>query len=255
MTEDERAAHAREVLTVAIEHMAARDAVIAAHELTTLRDERYPAPPPPVTVTVGDWKCSVVPHARDCIVEHIQRAQLPFTSPQGAPLYECVLRIAADAAVIAEKDARIVELERERDAARRALEEKQDHDAVRAAQERSHATTGRLVREMQQTSPAPIPLGAVVNDGRTAWSYQVDGEGAYWEAVGIGGATRWVYECERHFDALCALYRALHPVADAATVERVALRVKQYNGPTAVSAEGFARIILEELGYTIQEGA
>ena len=44
---------AREVLTEAIEHMAGRDAVVAAHELTKLRDERYPAPAAPVTVTLG----------------------------------------------------------------------------------------------------------------------------------------------------------------------------------------------------------
>lgn len=104
-------------------------------------------------------------------------------------------------------------------------------------------------------SPAPIQLGA---DGKP-FDQTMDAKLWAQEFVRLfpahdeGLMLAWFANAiMRGYDNARAKYE--HPVAAAATVKRVALRVKQYNGPTAVSAEGFARIILEELGYTIQEG-
>lgn len=101
-------------------------------------------------------------------------------------------------------------------------------------------------------SPAPIPLGAVVEVEGDPCAPYVREDGCWIDSDRDAFPDTDEYG---RGPLVSSLYRALHPVADAATVKRVALRVKQYNGPTAVSAEGFARIILEELGYTIQEGA
>ena len=110
MTPDERAATAREVLTEAVEHMSARDAVVAAHELAKLRDERYPAPAAPVTVTVNGYAFSPVIRKDETWVESDGCCWRHDDHTGRGPLFS---RIAADAQVITAKDARIAELERE----------------------------------------------------------------------------------------------------------------------------------------------
>jgi outer membrane murein-binding lipoprotein Lpp len=305
---------AREVLTELAHWKMAR--VETLKDATRFRDERYPAPAAPVTVTVDGGSWIKHPHKW-------WRSAVVGTSPTGSDADTFLDRIASDAQVIAAKDKRIAELEREveelRDDARTAddargnlllqticrlpdvlttgdwqewldehrhqwlnddrafggwVAERLSAHMTRVERERDEAR--RLYAESEATSqgerlgapastsdeapnsevtgggiaaasPAPIPLGAVVEVSGITYQRTEVGD---WSS-----AHRWISRNSHEANTLDALYRALHPVADAATVKRVALRVKQYNGPTAVSAEGFARIILEELGYTIQEGA
>ena len=226
---------------------------------------RASAPAAPVTVTV-----TVVNEWTSQRRGYFQDRGGNFT-PYGDEWTTALHRIASDAR-------RIEELEREldetkiaysaakfgRDEARRALADFNALAQLEAATSQGEGPTGGVTEHSPQVqeggagstpaqsvpSPAPIPLGAVVES--VEYAYRFARYTHDWECM--QGDPPVGHPVDVEVSALCtALYRALHPVADAATVKRVALRVKQYNGPTAVSAEGFARIILEELGYTIQE--
>ena len=100
-------------------------------------------------------------------------------------------------------------------------------------------------------SPAPIPLGAVVES--VEYAYRFARYTHDWECM--QGDPPVGHPVDVEVSALCtALYRALHPVADAATVERVAAKF------AGAMVAGFvpndcARHLLRALGYTIQEGA
>ena len=108
-------------------------------------------------------------------------------------------------------------------------------------------------------SPAPIPLGAVVvvpGESGSPYTYSLGGWiASHGDPYPYDDDSPWTF-------ALTALYRATHPVADRATVERVADAIArnfpEYMG-TAVAmapdrALSHARAALRALGYTIQEG-
>lgn len=259
---------AREVLTEIAEHLrsygesnAPLQAVVQQY-----RDTHYPAPAAPVTVTVR------TPDGCDTVMTKTDGTT--WTWPGGAvavgPFSVALLdRIAADAQRIAELECECQRLQgyidvahgerddawSERDEARRALEELQAATSqgeglgkITEAEQVAAEEPGDS-RVTVEAAPAPIPSGDV--------TFKVSEFRKYWRANYNDGCV--LTDSEWHLERLLrAIRRSIAvspPVADAATVARVALRVKQYNGPTAVSAEGFARIILEELGYTIQEGA
>jgi len=246
--------------------------------LVELVNEAHPAPAAPVTVTVEGYSGSPVVREDGLWREADGCIWLDDDSTGLAPLFA---RIAFDARRIEELEAanaslkaetdrigamrqdalgELVRVGHERDEARRALDDLKsraalgDRDARAALAAQVQAATSQgaglgkdepaPTRQEPQGS-APIPIGAVVEVSGITYQRTEVGD---WSS-----AHRWISRNSHEANTLDALYRALHPVADAATVKRVALRVKQYNGPTAVSAEGFARIILEELGYTIQE--
>ena len=322
MPNADRAAVAREVLTEAL--VAMKRAGYAEKELWELQrhmDDVAPAPPAPETVTVLTRRGVSVEWARNEQGSwHSNHGTWVTWVPSDHIASELFDRIAADAQVIAAKDKRIAELEREveelRDDARTAddargnlllqticrlpdvlttgdwqewldehrhqwlnddrafggwVAERLSAHMTRVERERDEAR--RLYAESEATSqgerlgapastsdeapnsevtgggiaaasPAPIPLGAVVEVSGITYQRTEVGD---WSS-----AHRWISRNSHEANTLDALYRALHPVADAATVKRVALRRM---ADWAVSAEGFARIILEELGYTIQEGA
>lgn len=324
MPNADRAAVAREVLTEAL--VAMKRAGYAEKELWELQrhmDDVAPAPPAPETVTVLT--------RRGVSVEWARNEQGSWHSNHGTwvtwvPLdhiaSELFDRIAADAQVIAAKDKRIAELEREveelRDDARTADDARgnlllqticrlpdvlttgdwqewidehrhqwlnDDRAFGGWVAERLSAHMTRVERERdgfeqmarEYSDNADYYRRLVVQIGETCGrDAYVSDDGSVQQDVLCAKVPELVIAMKHERDearrvqglakvyhdddaawgmVLTQLYRALHPVADAATVKRVALRVKQYNGPTAVSAEGFARIILEELGYTIQEGA
>lgn len=234
------------------------------------RDKHYPAPAPPVTVTVmlvdREWKRYKGGYWVDA-----ETGMRPNAANSDAAFD----RIAADARVIAAKDARLAAVERERDEARASLQLASDNTrlwrerdearrALEAATSQGEGTgatpKGAPESEAQATgslreappSPAPIPLDAVVSDGRTAWRYLFEVEGSYWESVGTKGIKRYAYRGESNFQSLCALYRALHPVATPELVERVA-KTLQRQVLSAMTWEQRAEQILRAAGYTIQE--
>lgn len=231
----------------------------AATVVKWFRDEHYPAPPAPETVTVA---------FRDGSTLTLCLRDGKWQSGTGLPYDEliesaCLDRIASDARVLKERDARIAELEKElhetcerqlplvrlrAEAYRQRDEARAERDAAWRALEAMRLTPAQSAGSLQPTSqgkglgkingaeqapaeepadrrvtvdaaPAPIPLGAVV---------EVEGE---------GGVESWVWDGKlwtsgggvMPFEAvrwralmLTALYRAQHPVATRETVERVA---------------------------------
>ena len=244
MPNADRAAVAREVLT----EMAQRfredplrtlgetgAQVVEAH-----RDEHYPAPAAPETVTVltrrgvsvewtrkepGSWHSN---HGTWVPADHISA--------------ELFARIASDARVLAELrdeiansnkhqvdeleswNKRCAQLERERDAALRALEEK----GLGARTPNSEDTETPL-----SSSPAPIPLGAVVDHLTDAINWLMGCGHAfepgasqprrrvppYWWRSEFAKRAGITYDAERGVSALP------HPVATRETVERVAAAI------------------------------
>ena len=162
---------AREVLTEAIEHMAGRDAVVAAHELTKLRDERYPAPATaaPVTVTVVDG---------DGVQMKWKKGEGGYwVTDSGHVLspaswaHSFAERVASDARRIAELE-RELESATERERARWVREQELDRERQEAICERDEAR--RLYRE----SEAAL---ALANDNTRLWRERV--------TTGLGAST------------------------------------------------------------------
>ena len=141
-------------------------------------------------------------------------------------------------------------------------------NSEREAGEESSATVAAAPK-VQSHSPAPIPLGATlhVKDDPDAPYERVAGG---WIRVSTDTATRVqglakVYQDDDAAwgNMLTQYYRALHPVADAATVERVAKAIYAENisSPWEYTSDELheecrndARAALRALGYTIQEG-
>lgn len=216
---NDRAAVAREVLTELLEFANARAETVS--DTKQFMRERYPVPPAPETVTVvndgvrvtlarnarGGWNNAF---GNECFVATSFSADL------------CD-RIASDARVIAERDARIAELDdeltelrplakgandtindlmhtqdllkartAERDAALRALEEAKNRPCPCAVasktleDEMSHGEEPECpaaAARLAATAPAPIPLGAVL---------EVEGDpDSSYERVSGG----WIREC------------------------------------------------------------
>ena len=106
-------------------------------------------------------------------------------------------------------------------------------------------------------SPAPIPLGAVVEVEGVEWTRTESG----WD-----GGARWYHDGSTAARALTALYRARHPVATREAVERVAEVCMRARHPACfawdyVTGEvkdewrNIARAALTAAGITLEEGA
>jgi len=294
---NDRAAVAREVLTELEQHF--RDdplqglGATAATVVKWFRDEHYPAPPAPETVTVD----GVTYERRDDIC---QGGWYAFGTTIWPDEWKGVAltRIASDARGIRERDARIAELEQllqdqprllydsmwqaidrmgdavgtltgpgsnchvtatrvcetietlksERDAALRALEEKGAGTLPKGASASEESQAAGSLREAP-TSPAPIPLGAVVEVEGVEWTRTESG----WD-----GGARWYHDGSTAARALTALYRARHPVATRETVERVRKALLQAFRATRVGedfTENCTRAALTAAGFTLEEGA
>ena len=300
---NDRAAVARGVLTeIANAHRELGFTAIV-DVMESWRDEHYPAPPAPETVTVGDDV-----YSRRGDTWYVGGFNIGLTLRHR----ELLDRIASDARVIQERDARIAELEvelhetrerqlpmvrlrdeayRQRDAARariaelenelrRALDgtvfhEKQAYEArterdaaLRALGEKGEGlggdsrpngdAVGNSAGQPPQQTPAPIPLGAVVEVENDSFSpYRHDTSG--WRTLGRG-AGGYVVQDNGWGHIITALYHARHPVATRETVERVALAVRDadlsrsYLVPMHVYHK-LARAALTAAGFTLEEGA
>lgn len=271
----DRAAVAREVLTELLEFANARAETVS--DTKQFMRERYPAPPETVTVTHNgrdvEWQ-------RD---GKNWRSNDDWWFPVATREGDFICRIASDAHVISEREARIKELEdeltelrplakgandtindlmrtqdllkartAERDAALRALEEK---GLAEKGTVNSEDAQAQVVREpTRPASPAPIPLGAVVevldaSGCRDQWHWT----GPQW------GSWRWEHEngryavaVGRHGDAITALYHARHPVASRETALQMCRKLWPHDRHDWHLTEGFAR--LRAAGFTL-EGA
>ncbi len=160
---------------------------------------------------------------------------------------------------IKERDARIAELERqgavivgdclaaqharrkaeaERDAALRALEEKGAGTLPKGASASEESQAAGSLREAP-TSPAPIPLGAVVSDYSwlgAAWAHR-NAHNADMEPLLVSVNT----DLHR---ALTGWYHATHPVATRETVERVdnALRLADQSRSYLAPGHHYAKL-------------
>lgn len=174
---------------------------------------------------------------------------------------------------IAREDlARLAALDARVDADGYEVEAGQDHDAVRAAQERSHVTTGRLVREMQRSSPAPSSL-----EPRRWWIVMWDGMAFDESAPALDHARKLDENADGDIrevvesSALDAAQRELARLREAPrmteeVVERAAVAiyhrkvVKSIAPPWSLATPAtreecfdHARAALRALGYTDQE--
>lgn len=248
----DRAAVAREVLTELANWNMAR--VETLKDAMRFRDERYPAPAAPVTVTVVDG---------DGVQMKWKKGEGGYwVTDSGHVLspaswaHSFAERVASDARRIEELE-RELESATERERARWVREQELDRERQEAICERDEARrlyreseaaralandNTRLWRErvttglgastteeghversstsapaQQSPSPAPIPLGATVEVEGTRWVLGTGDDEEEW-CTDDGTTTR----THDHDAALAALYHARHPVADAATVERVA---------------------------------
>jgi len=309
---------AREVLTELANWNMAR--VETLKDATRFRDERYPAPAAPVTVTVegvtwtkqGDpdgsvWIASVGgPPSRSDAEEFLDRIASDARRIEALERENTRLREEADfgdggvgylnAVNHGTNEAvrvlnelldngrpagtwfggeklealaqRLETLKRERDEARRLYAESEatsQGERLGAPASTSDEAPNSEVTGggIAAASPAPIPLGAVVES--VEYAYRFARYTHDWECM--QGDPPVGHPVDVEVSALCtALYRALHPVADAATVERVAMAIwnvqtAEHNAWDAITERtrntlrAEARATLRALGYTIQEGA
>ena len=304
----DRAAVAREVLTEIAEHLRSYGDSNAPLQsvVQQYRDEHYPAPAAPVTVTVrrsGGSDTTLYLREND----GWYRPDGAWFASAESEVGSFLFRIASDERRIEELEAanaslkaeidrisamrqdalgELVRVGHERDEARRALDDLKsraalgDRDARAALAAQVQAATsqgeGHEVGVSAATcggsgaaqpvssntgelsaaapSPAPIPHGAVVEVSGITYQRTEVGD---WSS-----AHRWISRNSHEANTLDALYRALHPVADAATVKRVAQAIfrDRWRGDKGMR-DGVrdtycndARAALRELGYTIQEG-
>ena len=229
MPNADRAAVAREVLTEAADHFGRNGEVFAENATRHYCATRYPTPPAPETVTVtyrDGYMVTLVRLGEDWKNESSGRVVTD------EPLIATCDRIASDARVIHERDARIAELETQ---LQRALDGAVFHE------KRAHHAE-------QERDAARVRIAELENELRRALDGTVSHE-------------KQAYEARTERDAaLRALEASKHPVATRETVERVALAVRDadlsrsYLVPMHVYHK-LARAALTAAGFTLEEGA